>query len=363
MSKRATKTKASLLTNADLSKDMFSGFMDDTLRIKTITQQYKNMSIAKAFATFYNVKVADDIKKANEVNTITVIQPGDVYLGYVKEFTKNSMTFTIPSVKEDLVCTENFNSCYEHIQNYLLTHDNKLMFEVREKKNGHTIVSVLNAYYQYWMKMVESAIQKETPITVHIDELVKGGYMAHTSITPLEELTGIEYTNSVFIPGSQIVLNIEKDFQRWVGQDVEIIPQKIVDYKKDFKTGCIEKSIVGSRKRVLQLEGIENLYNLYMAEMLATKNKNSTYTKPSLEGHVTGIINSAKKTGVFIELDDKYITGLLPVEQKDLLDYHPGDPIYVKIAQFEVQENKEPFVTTHSGKVVRSNTRPVFELA
>ncbi len=363
MSKASTKTKASLLTNDDLFNDMFSNYSDDKLRIKTITRQYKNMSIAKAFATFYNINVADDVKKATEVNTITVIQPGDIYLGYVKEFTKNSITFTIPSVKEDLVCTENFNSCYEHIQNYLLTHDNKMMFEVLEKKNGRTLVSVLNAYYQYWMKQLENAIQKETPITVHIDELVKGGYLAHTSITPLEELTGIEYTNSVFIPGSQIVLNIEKDFQKWVDQDVDIIPQKIVDYKKDFKTGGIEKSIVGSRKRVLQLKGIENLYNLYMADKLAQKNQSKSYVRPRLEGHVTGIINSAKKQGVFVELDNQYITGLLPVEANHLLDYHPGDPIYVRITEFEVQENKDPFVTTHSGKVVRSNTRPVFELA
>ena len=63
MSKVSTKTKASLLTNDDLSNDMFSNYADDTLRIKTITRQYKNMSIAKAFATFYNVNVADDVKK------------------------------------------------------------------------------------------------------------------------------------------------------------------------------------------------------------------------------------------------------------------------------------------------------------
>ena len=58
------------------------------------------------------------------------------------------------------------------------------------------------------------AIKREEGIQVHIDALVQGGYACHTNIVPLCELTGRNYTQSVFIPGSLIVLNIERDFEK-----------------------------------------------------------------------------------------------------------------------------------------------------
>ena len=41
--------------------------------------------------------------------------------------------------------------------------------------------------------------------------------LCHTDIWPINELTGKNYTSSVFIPGSLIVLNIESDFNKWIG--------------------------------------------------------------------------------------------------------------------------------------------------
>jgi hypothetical protein len=58
-----------------------------------------------------------------------------------------------------------------------------------------------------------------------------------------------------------------------------------------------------------------------------------------------------------------YITGLLPIDSSELLDYHPGDEIDVKVAEFEVQEGKEPFIVNKKNQLVKCNVRPVFELA
>jgi ribosomal protein S1 len=233
------------------------------------------------------------------------------------------------------------------------------MFEVREKADGKYYVSVLNAYYRKWMEAMEAAMNGTKSINVHIDQLVNGGYVCHCDIAPLTQLTGQSFTSSVFIPGSHIVLNIERDFERWIGKDVTIIPQKFVDFV-DTKVGSynhvIEKSLVGSRKRVLQLIGNQYLYDMY-----------NTFNDPNVEresytGIVTGIINSIKKSGVFVELNDKYITGLLPLDSADLLDYKPGDEVTVKIKEFEVQPDKEPFILNKNNKVVKCHTRPVFEL-
>ena len=361
---KETKTQ-NLISGAQIDETniLDSMFSNDRDRIKFNTHAFANMSIAKAFAKTYGYKLSDEIKKDQTMNTVTNIELGQIYLGEVKQLDKNVLTLTIPGVKEELICKENFNSCIDNLRNYLMTHNNQLMFEAREKKPGAFIVSVTNGYFRYWMKQIENDIQKEVPIDVHIDEVVKGGFMAHVNIDPLVAITGKEYVNSVFIPGSQIVLNIEKDFEKWVGQDVEIIPQKVVDFKHDYTTGCIEKSIVGSRKRLLQLDGYQNLYELWYKDHLAKHNDNVTYERPVLDGHVTGIINSAKKQGVFVELDGKNITGLMPMDPSKLLDYHPGDPITVKIKEFEIQEGKDAFKTTRKGKVIQCNTRPVFELA
>lgn len=360
MSKKTkTKNLIGLYSDDVLSSD----FVNDNQRIKLSKDLFKDMSIVEAFAAAYGDSISKKYETNDPINTVTNISVGQLYLGQVKEFDKNVLTFTIPGVKEELVCKENFNSCIDHMRNYLLTHNNQLMFEVREKQDNKFIVSVTNGYYRYWMKLIENNIQKEIPIDIHIDERIKGGFIGHTNITLLSEITGQEYTNSIFVPGSQIILNIEKDFDKWVGQDIEMIPQKVVDFRKDWQTGCIETSIVGSRKRMLQLVGMQNLYEMWNKKRLAEKNSNVTYEDPILHGHVTGIINSSKSHGVFIEIDDMCITGLLPISPDKLLDYHPDDLVDVKIKEFEVKDGKDAFITSRKGKVIKCNTRPVFELA
>ena len=354
-----------LITNSDVNDILESPFTDDKERIKYISKHYGNMSIAKAFSVYYGLELEDD-KKSNK-NVVNTIELGKIYTGIVKEFTKNIMTFDIPGVKEEIICKEPFATCMDSIRNYLLTHDNKLMFEVREKDRDKYYVSVINAYYKAWENIIKKAIDHEDGINVHIDELVKGGYVCHTDITTLVELTGKPYVSSVFIPGSHIVLNIERDFEKWIGQDVVIVPQKFVEFKKDLKTGYTENSLVGSRKRVLQILGTKNMFDLW--NDFETKKKlasiaNKTEVKSDVyEGTVTGIINSNKKTGIFVELNGKYITGLMPIDTSELLDYRPGDAINVRISEFEIQEGKDPFVLNKKNQVVKCNVRPVFEVA
>lgn len=356
--------KQRLLTFADINREEdFPLFKNDAERIKYMKKAYGHMSLAKSFEIFYGVEISPEVKKNRQINTVSNINLGQTYIGTVKTFTKTLLTFDIPGVKEEIVCKENLGSCMDEVNNFLMTHNNKLLFEVREKQDNKYIVSVIQAYYKKWMDQINKAIQHDEGIQVHIDSLVNGGYICHTNITTLCELTGRNYTHSVFIPGSHIVLNIERDFDKWVGQDVVIIPQKFVEFRKDLRTGEVENSLVGSRKKVLQILGMNNLSQLYNTYLLASKNENVKYTPEVYDGVVTGVINSSNKTGVFIELVDKYITGLMPVDVTDILDYKPGDPVRVRIKEFEVQEGKDAFILNKKGKVLKSNTRPIYELA
>lgn len=359
MSKNLATTK-SVLTYADIEKDPFSGFKNDKERIKYMSNAYKKMNIVKAFEVYYNMGLSDEIKHNKSINTINSIELGNIYSGTVKSFTGYEIEFELPGVKESIICKENFHNCMDHMNLYLSQHNNKLLFQVREKKNNVYYVSVIEAYYQSWLKIIEKAIWNENAIEVHIDSLINGGYMCHTVISTLKELTGKDYTNMVFIPGSHIVLNIEHDFNKWIGKDVLIVPQKFVNFI-DYKTGVSEKSCVGSRKRVLQILGMQNLENMYNTYML-TQKENVKVEPETYEGVVTGIINANNKTGIFIEIEDKCITGLAPVESYDLLDYKPGMEVKVQIDKFESKPDTAPFVYNKKGILTKCFVRPIFRL-
>ena len=362
MSKKQT-TKQSILTFNEMENNKdFPFFTSDRDRIKYMTNAYKNMNLVKAFQVFYNLEFEQDTVKNTSINKVYTLELGKIYSGTVESFTNRGITFNIPGVKDDIVCKENFTDCEMNINNYLLNHNNKLLFEVREKRNNVYYVSVIGAYYNSWVNLISEAIKNNNGIQVHIDELVHGGYLCHTVIKQLYDLTGKMYTHSVFIPGSHIVLNIESDFDKWVGQDVIIVPQKFVDYKKNFRTGEVEKSLVGSRKKVLQIFGNNNLHEIHSKWKLSQEHDNVTFDN-KFQGIVTGIINSQKKTGIFVELNDKYITGLAEIDAIDLINYKPGDPVTVKILNFECKEGCEPFVYTKGGRHIKEcNIRPVFEI-
>lgn len=346
--------KQSLLTFKDF-EDIFNGFNSDRERIKYMSKAYKNMNVVDAFAKFYNTDL--NVENNRDVNKVTVIEVGKCYWGTVDSISKQGITFSMPGVKDEIVSKENFMDCIDNVQNWLLSHDNMLRFEVREKRHGVYYVSVMNGFYKFWADAVERASKKLEVIDVHIDSLTKGGYLCHTVIQPLKDLTGKNYTSSVFIPGSNIVLNIEHDFERWIGQDVQIIPQKFAKFSQPGMP--VENSIIGSRKLVLQITGNHNLYDIYNRNKLI---ESVGGKKEVFNGTVTGIINSATKTGIFVELNGKYITGLMPIDAMDLLDYKPGDQIKVSVKEFEVQEGKEPFILNKRNQVIASNTRCVFEL-
>lgn len=362
------KNKERLLTAADL-ENSFGGFKNDKERIKYMSKAYKNMNLATAFGIFYGLQIDPEVKQNKTINSVCTIELGNVYTGTVKSIEKGYITFEVPGVKEEIFCKENFTGCEAAIEAYLATHENKLMFEVRAHKDSRYEVSIIQGYYRAWANKINRCIETRSGIYVHIDSLVKGGYVCHTDIKELNDLTGRNYTHSVFIPGSQIVLNIERDFERWIGEDVLVVPQKFMDFQTIGygPNQLIERSLVSSRKLVLQILGTQNMFEIYNEEIAKQKlikaGANVDVMPTVFEGTITGIINSAKKCGAFVELDNKFITGLAPLDSDKLLDYRPGTPVKVTIKEFEVQEGKDPFVMNRKGtQVLKSNVRAVFEI-
>lgn len=367
MAKISKKSTLNKITKTQAEDDVFaSSFLEGQNKIKVLSKEYKDLTLQQAFAVYYGYETPGEVDRKEIIMTLPkTIKVGETYCGELDEVSPRYITFKLPGIKEEIVCKENFNDCLVNIQNYTLTHDNKLLFEVRQKVDNKYIVSISQAYYKKWQKSINKAIKDENGITVHIDTLVHGGFVCHTPINDLVELTGRNYTHTVFIPGSQIVLNIEHDFEQWIDQDVMIVPQKFTVFKENYKTGETENSLVGSRKRVLEIEGMVNIFNIYndWYAHQALDNTGSDWVSESYPGTVTGVINSKNKTGVFVELTNLSITGLAEIDASDLLDYKPGTQVNVRIKKFDVKEGYDPFIVNKkTSKIVRANVRPVFEI-
>ena len=355
-----------LITAKDLEDPFASPFKNDIERIKYMKKHYDHMSIAKSFAVFYDEKIDARTIKSKKVNNPVTIEIGGVYRGNVESISNDGVELTVPGVKLEVISKENFMDCIDNVRNYLLNHDNELAFTVLEKRNNKYIVSIIDGYYKLWEKSIEKAIKQHYSINVHIDTLAKNnaggysGYMCSTPIWTVNEVTGKNFTSAVFIPGSNIVLNIETDFERWVGQDVEVIPQKFTKFRSSGKP--TENSIIASRKMVLKILGMKNLFEVWHRMQLASK-PGVKYSPEVMTGKVTGIINSNKKSGVFVEIEDRYFTGLMPVDSSQLLNYRPGDTVDVYVQEFETMEGQDPFYIDSKSIIRKCNVRPVFARA
>ena len=360
MSKNNKKIGKGLIKAINLDDPFECPFKNDKERIRYMKDNYGHLSLAEQFAVFYGEEVNNTVKKNKRINNPVNIEIGGSYKGIVTEINKNGIVFDVAGVKEEVISKENFSDCMDAVQNYLLNHENELLFTVTEKKDNKYYVSVLEGYYRSWQKQIEKAIEQRAAINVHIDSLVRGGYMCHTDIWTISELTGKTYTSAVFIPGSNIVLNIENDFERWLGKDVQAVPQKFTKFRSFGRP--TENSLMASRKMVLKILGMKNMYEIYTRAKLGER-PDVKYVPEVFTGKVTGIINSNKKTGIFIEIEDKYITGLMPVDEANLLNYKPGDTVQVYIQEFECIEGKEPFFIDRKNIIKACNLRPVFARA
>lgn len=359
-----TKTKKRVKKNnftcRDIEGDMeFPMFVHEKDRLRYMKENYSNMDIVRAFSLYYDENVGSSLKDKYAISHVTTIEVGKIVTASVRSLSTDGITFDIAGVKEEIVSKEHFGeSVIANMELYLAKHNNKMSVEVREFKNGRWIVSVMNAYYRIWKNAIEKAIRNEDGIQVHVDSLFKGGYLCSTPIWTIQELTGQNYTSCCFIPGSQIILGVETEFEKWVGHDLVVVPQKFGTFRK--ASGCpIEDSVVCSRKRGLQKIGIQNLYNMYMIHNL--KSNLTDKSETTYKARVSGIINSNNKTGVFVELLDNYVSGMINVSPDELLDYKPNDEVVVRLKCFDTVEDKEPFIVQND-KIIKCFTKPVFEL-
>lgn len=137
------------------------------------------------------------------------------------------------------------------------------------------------------------------------------------------------------------------------------------------KPGTGEMSLICSAKEVIKFQGeliMIRLFNSWCEDGEVWK----TFAAETFEGKVTGVINSAKKCGVFIEIPHLNITGMVAVKPEELVHYKPHATVPVKITGFDEEtyfdytmqqvQHVVPY-EIENGVLKKCNLKPILEFA
>ena len=340
-------------------------FNSDSKRIKAYSQRYKNMTLTEAFAAAYNhpVPVVSEI-----VNVIPKeLSVGDIIKLNVLSISKTNVIFDAVNYKEQIRSAVNLHK-YKRFKENLPT--KPITVQVtdvnKDRVTVDPIMPLLNDYLSPILKdmTLQKVIGKPKSVRVKNLQLMKGGFVGQAVIPNVSEFVGEDYTVEVFIPGSQIVLNITDNFEQFVGKDVDVF---IINHMT--KPGSNSLSLIASAKELIKFNGeckLIELFNSWCEESALWKD----FETKTLSGTVTGVINSSKKCGVFVELPSLNMTGLVAVDPAELVKYKAGSSVEVKLTGFDEEKKFNPFTKQNEhvepyiiedGRLVRCNLKPVLE--
>ena len=342
-------------------------FNSDSKRIKAYSKRYKDLTISEAFAEAYNMSIGQVKPIVNEVPAIMKV--GDELKFRILSISKNHVEFDTANHKSQIVSCVNLYK-YNRFKHNLPLDPVKVMVMniTKDKVVVDPLAPVINDYLTPILenKNVQKVIGKPMSVRVKNLQLTKGGFTGKAVLPTVSEFVGEEYTVDVFIPGSQIVLNITDNFEKFVGGEVDAF---IINYMT--KPGSNTLSLIASAKELIKFRGeckLIELFNAWCEESQLWKD----FSEASVEGRVTGVINSSNKCGVFVEIPSLDMTGLVPVDADKLVNYKVNSTVNVKITDFDEEkkfnpitkqmEHVEPYII-EDGCLVRCNIKPVLAFA
>lgn len=357
------------MKDTNLEAFVWPEFNTDSKRIKAYSKRYKEMTITEAFSSAYNT-VINDVKNIEKVNTT----PGEIHVGdelmlNVLSISKNNVSFDAANYKAQFSSCVNLYRYNRFKHNLPLDPVKCLVMNVdKDKIVVDPIAPVLNDYLNPILnnKNVQKVIGSPKTVRVKNLQLTKGGFTGKAVINTVSEFVGEEFTVDVFIPGSHIVLNITDDFEQFVGEDVDAF---IINYMT--KPGSNTLSLIASAKELIKFNGECKLIELFNA-WCEDSEVWTKFSEESLDGRVTGVINSSNKCGVFVEIPSLNMTGLVPVEADQLVNYKTDSDVKVKLTGFDEEkkynpltkqmQHVEPYII-ENGCLMKCNIKPILAFA
>ena len=307
-------------------------FKTEKERIRAYSKRYANTPISEAMC---------GIKE--ETISIPQLPVTPVVNGiYKARITKHGDYVSVHglSAKEQVICRNNL----KRYTNMEMTDREIDVKVVSIDKLRQTItIDVLQPLFENWInsimedKTIQYNVKAPKVVSVSNLRLGNGGFIGKAEIPAISEFIGEPYYVDAFIPGSQIVLNIESDFNRWNGATVDTFVAGYTTRPDSVN----QMSLICSRKALLNFSG--NLTKIELYGDYCTQGKKwKAFTKSSFVGTVTGVINSSKKCGVFVELPLFNITGMINMEPERLVEFKAGDEVSVRITDFEPMLEYDP---------------------
>lgn len=356
-------------TKTETAEELFArNYRTERERIAHNTCKYANVSIADALVEEYGIKVSDEIRKSSD------IIPADLMLGQVvyleiNSITKDGVLFDSGNYKTSFSTRNNLNR-YPKFKEFKPV--GQVPARVIELRPDGALVDMFGPMVEDFIVPFAQAPWKQykvkdyQPITVRNLKLVRGGFLGQAVIPNISRWLGEEYTVDAFIPGSQIVQNTTEDFEQFEGRDVEafIVAYSPKPYNKGMSLICSVKSLIKHRGNLRMMD----MHKWWCDDDETWMN----FSEQKFEGIVTGIINSSQKCGVFVEVPELEITGMVNIPADQLSEYHPGDVLTISIEGFDEKlvyneiagqmQHTTPFEIV-DGAIKEVNIKPILKLA
>ena len=216
------------MSKKDLEAFVWPEFTTDAKRIKAYSNRYKNMSIVEAFEKTYDMNVGEIRESVND--TPGEIRIGDTLMLNILSISKNHVEFDSANYKANISSSVNLHKYNRFKHNLPLDPVKVLIMDVqKDRVVVDPLAPVINDYLNPILtdKNVQKVVGSPKSLRVKNLQLTKGGFTGQAVLPTVSEFVGEEYTVDVFIPGSQIVLNITDNFEQFVGKEVDVF---IINY-------------------------------------------------------------------------------------------------------------------------------------
>lgn len=338
-------------------------FNKESDRIKAYSKRFADKSIPEIFG------VTKKIENPERFDMLRELKEGDTINVIVRSISDNGVVFETVATKQVIQSSINLKR-YAKLK--LMT-PFEVSAVVTKADREIAYVDIIKPIYKEWLKSllkdpdIQRDMNVDRAITVKNLHLTRGGFLGQAVIPTVTDFIGQEYTVDAFIPGSQIVLNIEDNFEKWNRDTVQAF---VTNYM--LKPGSkSEMSLICSRKEMLKFWGDKITIKLFGEYCLGGEEWDKT-TNIIYDGVVTGIINSSKKCGVFVEIPSLFLTGMVNIDADKLVNYKPGEKVKVQISDFEENtyfdpisgqvRHETPYIIEDS--ILRScNVKPILKLA
>lgn len=348
-------------------------FNTDRKRIKAYSKRYSDITISEAFAQHYNLNLKGVSDLVNYVPQHPKV--GDLITTKILSINKDKIVFDTTNLKSTFYSSINL---YKYARFKQETPSESIDVRVTRIDKDKIVVDPITPMFDAWLTPIikNPSSQKIIPadgaikntVLVKDLKLSNGGFIGKAVIPSISSFVGEDYVVDAFIPGSQIVLNITDNFEQFIGKSVHTF---VLNYIKKPGSYNNEMSLICSAKEVLKFAGECNMINIFNSWCEGSEFWQN-FSKTTLVGRVTGVINTSKKCGVFIEIPSLNITGMVATGPEELVNYKPHSTVSVRIDGFDEEmfynhdvnqmQHVQPY-EIEDGVLKKCNLKPILKFA